>query len=780
MKRLVQLSRWSTLSTLAAVAAVVSVGSLGIACGSKPAPVLAPMLPGEGTEHTAKPAPIPTATAAVDPWAGRTDLIAPPAAPAPQPVALPAIASFKLKNGLQVFAIQSDRLPVMSFQLAVRAGRRQEPRSRLGVSELTADMLVRGTKQHDGAAIAKAIESVGGTIAADSTFEATLVSCSVLARDARTCLSLLPELLQTPTFPEAELEGARAMAIGSVRQRLADPGALAGAHLQNLLWGEQNVRGWITTDAAFAALRREDLVAWHKAWFAPSNTLLVVSGAFDGKQLKADLERSFGAWKSTPVPPTPQYQEPGLSGSRIRLVDRPGQTQTFVRVAQFGIAHDDPQFFDATVWNYALGGSPESRLARAVKLDATGAPRVGPSFGASSSFDRNSDRGTFSAQTIVRNGEAVAAAKQLLAEIAKMAKQGPTQAEVTTAIANLAGTYGLRFQSAADLGAALVTAELHGFGTEYLANYPTVIGRVDAASAAQSAAAVLTPSAYVLVLVGDAKDLEPQLKKAGWRYQKVSASEGLDGPRDADVVAGTGTPPVVSDPKVTAAARALVDAAITAKGGRAKLEALKAFRMQATGTTTIGPQSVPVDIERLFVVPDKLRIDATLGGRVKVTVAVSGPKGWQLAPDQTGQTMQLTEVGGPDMASVDFERWREPELILLRAAAPTAQLSTGPDETIAGRPQSVVKLRAPYGNVDVSIYLDKVTKLITKMAYREGTQDETDEFADYRDVDGIKVAYSRHSTGGGRETKLELKAVDLAAKWDAQAFDKPSAPAPAP
>ena len=85
----------------------------------------------------------------------------------------------------------------------------------------------------------------------------------------------------------------------------------------------------------------------------------------------------------------------------------------------------------------------------------------------------------------------------------------------------------MRFQSAADVGAALIGAELHGFGKEYLTNYPLAVGKVDVASAKRAAAEILDPKAYVIVMVGDAKDLEPQLKKAGWRYEKVAFTDPI-------------------------------------------------------------------------------------------------------------------------------------------------------------------------------------------------------------------------------------------------------------
>ena len=199
------------------------------ACGSPPKPAVVPTLPGDGDAHVAKPTPIPVKPGANDPWTGRDDLIAPPTMKAPAPVLLPPIEQFTLKDGLQVYVIKSDKLPIVSMQLAVRAGRENEPRTRLGVAEFTADMLVKGTAKHDALGLAKAIDFVGGTIAADATFEATLVSCSVLSRNTSTCLELLPEIVVTPTFPDGEISKIRDQLIAGVKQRLDDAGLLASA-----------------------------------------------------------------------------------------------------------------------------------------------------------------------------------------------------------------------------------------------------------------------------------------------------------------------------------------------------------------------------------------------------------------------------------------------------------------------------------------------------------------------------------------------------------------------
>ncbi|MDX2093151.1 MAG: insulinase family protein [Kofleriaceae bacterium] len=737
------------------------------ACGPKPTPTPVPTLPGDGDANVAKPQVSKTPVVA-DAWSGRTDLIAPPAAKAPGAVELPAIEPFKLKNGLQVFVIKNDRLPVVSMQLAVRAGRMHEPRARLGVSEVTADMLVKGTKKRDALALAKAIDFVGGTIGANATYEATLLSCSVLARNQKTCLELLPEMITQPSFPEAELTKVREQQVAKVRQRLDDAGGLAAVHVQNLLWGNDHIRGWVDSEASIGSIKRDDLVAWHKAWFVPGNAMLVVTGDVDMKKIKGDLERSFGTWVKGPVPPAPTYKEPGLSGSKIRLVDKPGQTQTHIRVAQFGIKHDDPRFFDSLVWNYTLGGGAfSSRLMKVVRVEG------GKTYGASSAFDRNLDKGSFVVSTFTRNAEAVNTTKLLLGEIAKMAKDGPTQDEVNAAVSNLAGGYGMRFQTASDVGAALLGAELHGFGKEYLSNYPLAVGKVDVASAKRAASEILDPKAYVIVMVGDAKDLEPLLKKEGWRYEKVAYTDPVS-PEAPKVE-------VPVDAKALAAAQKVVDAALVAKGGKAKLTSMKGFKMLAEGETTMGPRTVKVQTERLFVMPDKMRIDATLVGLGNVVIGVDGKTGWQQAPNpQTGKPAVM-EIGPGDFKQIEFERWREPELILLKAADPQWKARPDADITLNGKPHSVLIMKSPMSTVDVELAIDKATKLVTRTRYIDSASatTETDEFADYKAVNGIKIAHKRTSTATGaaaRKTTLELKTVEIDPQVDPKVFAKPAAP----
>jgi zinc protease len=731
-----------------------------VACGPKSNTPVTPFLPGDGDGNVAQPKD-PKPGTATDPWAGRTDLIQTPAAQPPKALDLPPIERFKLKNGLEVLVIKSDRLPTVSMQLAIRAGRADEPKARLGVAAFTAQMLVLGTKKKDALAIAKAIDFVGGSLSADASFEATLISCSVMSKDLPTCLSLVPEIVTQPAFAKTEMPKVREQLLTAVRARLDRADQLASEHFQNLLWGEEHVRGWVLSDASIAAISRDDLVAWHKTWFSPNNAMLAIAGDVDVAKLKKELEKAFGTWKATKTPPHPTYVTPKLDKVKIRLVDKPKQTQTHIRIGHYGITHTDPRFFESLVWNYVLGGGAfSSRLMKVVRSEG------GKAYGASSTFDRNMDRGSFVAATFTRSAETVATVELILGELSKMQQSGPTEAEVSDAIANIAGSYALRYESASDVAGALLAAELHGFGEEYLENYAVRVGKVDVAAAKAAAAEILDSTAFVIVLVGDAAAIEPQLTKAGWRYEKVDFRSPIGVP--------VYEPPVV-DPKQEAAAKKLLDEALAVKGK--KITKLKSLKMSAEGEMVQGGQTLPITIERVYVAPDKMRVDLTISLskdlQIPISYALDGEKGWSKSPDQQGNLV-LEDIDPSQLAVLREQRWHDPEFILMRHTEKGTKIVPLDDEEVDGKLCAVINLSSGDGVSTATVFIDKKTKLLVQLAYPENGQVTLDTFSDYKPVSGVQIAHKRKSGSGQDVAELEVKSVEIDGKVDAKIFDKPA------
>jgi hypothetical protein len=379
----------------------------------------------------------------------------------------------------------------------------------------------------------------------------------------------------------------------------------------------------------------------------------------------------------------------------------------------------------------------------------------GKTYGASSTFDRNAERGSIVAETFTRNSEAVATTKLVLAEIAKMAKEGPTDQEVSDAIANITGGYGVRFESAGDITGALLGAELHGFNEQYITDFPLSVGAVTAADAKTAAHQILDPTNFVIVLVGDAADVAPQLDKEGWKYEKVSFTDPIGHPAELA--------PAPPDAKQEAEARKILDQALAAKGGEAKLRALKTEEWTAKGTLMgLAPdgskQSMNIEVHRRYAQPSKARIDIKLQapqGDVSIAYAVTGDKGWQQSPKG------VIDMPAEQLDLLAQQEWTDAEFVLLRYKDKGAVVRPLPDQSVDGVDLSLVNVTVPAAKLTVTLFIDKKTHLVKQLAYPAPGGITFDVFDDYKDVDGVKVAQHRINRSEEEEKKQVVEEIDL-------------------
>src|SRR5712692_1741799 len=107
-----------------------------------------------------------------------------------------------LSNGLKILLVENPSIPTVSMNASVLAGARYDPEPKAGLAIMVSRLLDEGTANRTSFEIADAIESVGGAIDADGSFERIVVSAGVLTKDIDLGLELLSDLLMHPVFPQ--------------------------------------------------------------------------------------------------------------------------------------------------------------------------------------------------------------------------------------------------------------------------------------------------------------------------------------------------------------------------------------------------------------------------------------------------------------------------------------------------------------------------------------------------------------------------------------------------
>lgn len=686
-------------------------------------------------------------TSTKDPWSSKKNLIEAPAAAPAKPVNLPRVRRESLSNGLLVRLVHDSSWPVVNIHLVVLGGTDQEPMGKRGLANFAAQMLTKGTWGKSADEIAQEIDFVGGRLRTWADLDGTHVVCQVLSKDIGTCLELVPDIVMRPTFPEKEIGVVADRLITMVKNVRDVDRRLVAEHFENMLWGDSNIRGWPKTIKSINSIDRPSLVKWHQTWFKPNNSVLAIAGDVDLKKIIPSLNGAFGDWKRGKLPTFKAYPAPKIQGVRIRLVDKPDQTQTQIRLGHLGLEHKHPDYLAVSLVSYVLGGGAfSSRLMKVIRA------KGGKTYGAKSSFDKEAKRGEFWIWTFTRTSETVSTLKMVLSEMERMRTGGPSQEELADAKSNMAGSYPMNFETSEDVADAVLSAELHGLSEGAVRQYPLVLSAVSLQDAKRAAREYLHPDDLVIAMVGKASEIEAQLKKSGFSYEKVGYLEPTTATERLAQKAQLDTP---ADPEKTSRGKRLLDEAIVAAGGKKALDGIEDIYMEGKGSIEAMGQKFQVQIRTWFKLPDRRRVELKMP--MGTVVSIVSPEGvWS----GLAGMVKSAPANVADKERASF--WRSVPMVLLRHLDRAVGVQARDKIRENGRELDVVEIWKEDKSLAVSLRLDSKTHLLSSLRYNDDGVDVVEGFSDYRDVGGTMMAFHRTRKGqGGQKVEVKMETIKI-------------------
>ncbi|HEY0413795.1 MAG TPA: pitrilysin family protein [Allosphingosinicella sp.] len=434
----------------------------------------------------------------------------------------PDIERARLSNGVPIVYARRSAVPVTRVAVSFDAGNAADPKSALGTQALMLALLDEGTRTRNSIQIAEEQERLGARIGASASMDRTTVGLSALTPNLAPSLDLLADIVRNPAFAPAEVERLRAQQLSAIAQEMTQPSELARRTLPGVLYGPQHPYGIPFTGTgdpkAVAAVSRADLVAFHDIWVRPDNAKIFVVSDRPLAEIAPLLERSFGGWQPPAGPkgtknltaPTPAPQP------RILLVDRPQSPQSVIMGGELLPFTGGQPIEPLIVANDVLGGTFLSRLNMDIR------EKKGWSYGVNGRVNRLLGTVPYIVSAPVQSdqtGPSLAAMQEDMRDF--LTAHGITGEErertINNRIRNLAGN----FETSEDVLGGVETIDLLGLPDNY---YETLAARYRGMTAAQldeAARAVLDPSKFVWVVVGDASKIRPQLDKLGLPIEVV-------------------------------------------------------------------------------------------------------------------------------------------------------------------------------------------------------------------------------------------------------------------
>jgi zinc protease len=440
-------------------------------------------------------------------------------------------------QGAEVWLIESPAVPMVDVRLEFDGGGRRDPADRAGLAEagtlmmgkgvraaggeLSAAGPPQGAKAPLGGSAVRAATSVGANNAAldenalgeawadlgamfggdDTTDRVSFSLRSLTDPDLlHRAAALAARVLAEPAWPEAVWTRERERMQAALRESLTRPATVASRAYQRAVFGAHPY-GQAMTDETLARIGVADMQAWHARTFLACRAKVSIVGALNRAQaqeltaqLLARLPRSRDARDCPPLPPVPEV--PSLDkAADIRILFDAAQAQVFI--GQPGFKRDDPDYFALTVGNYILGGGGfVSRLTEEVR------EKRGLSYSVYSYFNPGLHAGSFTIGLQTRPDQADAAVKVAREVLARFLAQGPTEAELKAAKANLIGGFALRIDSNRKLIDNLANIAAHDLPMDYLDTWTEQVNQITVADIKSAFARKLRADRMVTVVLG--------------------------------------------------------------------------------------------------------------------------------------------------------------------------------------------------------------------------------------------------------------------------------------
>ncbi len=279
-------------------------------------------------------------------------------------------------------------------------------------------------------------------------------------------LQLLADVIRRPAFAAEELERQREQLLSALKVSYQDPDYVAGAVVERLIFGFHPYgKPGNGTPASVAALRRDDLVAFHQQWYHPNNTLIAIVGDVGIDAAAAAVEKAFGDWPRGTVPASTAAEPPDAT-RRIVVVDRPGAVQTEIRVGQIAIRRNHPDYLPLNLAVKILGGEGGNRLQGVLRSDR------GLTYGASADMDAFQKSGAIVADTDTRTETTVEALRLTVDEFIRLQQEAVAERELDSAQAFLAGNFALTIETPDAIALKVLNATFYGLELKDLPEYP--------------------------------------------------------------------------------------------------------------------------------------------------------------------------------------------------------------------------------------------------------------------------------------------------------------------
>jgi zinc protease len=406
----------------------------------------------------------------------------------------PGLTVERLPSGATVVVREERAVPLFSVRAAFPGGLRLEDDASNGLTTLLARTLTRGTATLEAEQLSHLVDSLAGSLSAMGGRSSMSVRAEFLSKHFARAFELFAEVVNRPTFPEAEVAREQRLQLQDIAAREDRPSAVAFELFAKTLFTTHPYRLSLSGEkASVEALTAARLREFHARWFDPSRLTLVCVGDVDTAEVLDAARAAFGTSRDNHAPPSVPVEPPVTARREAKRTLARAQTQLVLGFP--GLTVTDPKRRVLEVLTTLLSGQSgrlfielRDKRSMAYSVSATSLEGVDP--------------GYFAVYMATSPEKVEAAVAGMRAELTKLKQEPAGEDELVRAKRYLVGTQQIGLQRNGARAAVMALDTCYGLGPENYLGYAKEIEAVTARDVLELANALIDFDRETLVTVG--------------------------------------------------------------------------------------------------------------------------------------------------------------------------------------------------------------------------------------------------------------------------------------
>ncbi len=259
--------------------------------------------------------------------------------------------------GIKCLLYKNANNPTVAVHGSILAGTSSEPSGKSGLAELTARLLIRGTRKLGAVKIADLLESVGAAVSFRNSQDSIIFQARMTSPWTKRVLGVVTDCLTRPALSPRDIEREREGLLTDIRLRDDDTTRRGMRELQRIVYpsGHPYRKDRFGTAETVKDLERSDVKDYFENVISKAPTLIAFAGQFKKDEVVSWAARTFGARNERRINSKKNTGSNSTSKSAKREIVMPHKTQADILIGGVASSRTEPDYEPLNLLNVILG-----------------------------------------------------------------------------------------------------------------------------------------------------------------------------------------------------------------------------------------------------------------------------------------------------------------------------------------------------------------------------------------------------------------------------------------